>query len=471
MKSFPKALLTAVLFFTLATSALAAQTPATTTSPEILHPSLAQNSTTTPTSVGLSSCFDYYTFGSVSANVSSALPQVAQSASVGFVGTLTNQNNYPIIDATVYVKIFRSRLVNGNRTDANGPDVVAFYPAMEHVNLKANGSGPLSFTWQVPADAQPGDYQAATFVVTSDRFEMQGLVFTDDVVGNSTNFTVVGSDMGGLRFNKASAMINGQPYSYAAFPPTIPPGAKTVPISSDIMNSTASAFKGTVTWSLYYWDPVNQSHLLDTKTEDFKIHPNASTTVNYTVTDTAHSVYYVEGKLQTKDGGSISVIGMRFVRGDVNEPRFNFVAMDNGTAVACIHSSGTAPAPNGRVTLSVIENNWYSKLLARFGIGYLARTSYQGVIPGDLSAVTQKVTHSASSYLITADLYQGDTHIDSVSIPYSCTDLGVPCPNPILQALIALVSFLVLIGLIVFGVRVYKKKKMQKNLYQNTPTA
>jgi hypothetical protein len=421
----------------------------------------------TGASAGLSSCFDYYKFGSVTAAISASLSEVSQGALISFTGTLTNENNYPLTDATVYVKIFHSR--GAVRTDANGPDVVDFFAPVQHVNLKANESLPISFQWKVPTDIEPGNYSAATFVVTNNRFEMLGLVFTDDVVGNMENFQVVGEDIGALRFDKASAMVNGQMYHYAAFPVTIPAGVTNVPVSSDIVNTTKTPYQGTITWSAYYWDPVNQEHLIGTKTDAFSVGAKATSTVSYAVTDTAHSVYYVEGKINSKDGAASSVIGIRFVRRDVNEPRFNFVGVVNNTAVACVHSSGTGDAPNSKVTINVIENTWYSKLLAKVGIGVLASASYNGAISGNIAALTKTLSHPASSYLLSANLWQNGKQIDSVSIMYSCTDLGTKCPNSLISISIAVISVLVLLLLLILAVRAFQKKKIQNNSYQ-TPT-
>lgn len=464
------------LAFSLSGFAIAADTgtkfhPPSASSTDTSHPPSPKGPSEQSTeSLGLSSCFDYYRFGSVPAVISPSLTQVSQSATIGFLGTLTNENEYPITDATVYVKIFHSR--GSSRTDANGPDVVAFFPTIQHVNLKGKEKIPFTFTWKVPGDTEAGDYQAATYVVTNDRFEMMGLVFTDDVIGNTADFKVSGEAIGAIRFKKEGATINNIPYHYAAFPPIIPSGVKDVPVSSIVTNTTANPYNGTVTWSTYYWDPVNKSHLLDTKTEEIKIHPGATTTTSYVVTDTAHSVYYVEGTVHSKDGGVTSLVGMRFVRKDVSEPRFNFVGIVKGTAVACIHSTGTTAATDGKVTISVTDNDTLllSKLFALFGNGYLAKKSYEGSIPGSISAMTVPLSHTSSSYLVTADLYQAGKHIDSVSIAYTCKDLGVSCPSLLQQLLIPGGLFVLFIVLIVLAVWWYRRRKLPVMLIQTPHT-
>lgn len=430
--------------------------------PEPFHPGL--DTVSIPKPDGLSSCFDHYRFGSVPAVISTSLAQVSQGSTLSFSGTLTNENTYPITDATVHIKIFHIR---SHTKDVNGPDVVDFFPAKEHVTLKPSETIPLSFTWKVPADTEPGEYQAVTYVTSENRFELQGLSFTDDVVGNSTNFTIVGEKTGALRFTKDSVTVASKPFYFAAFPPRISEGVTEVPVTAEVSNTTALPMKGKITWSLYYWDALSESHLLDTKTEDLKVHPQASTTVEYLVKDTAHTVYFLKGDI-VSSGGTHSLIGVRFVRSDVQEPRFNFVTIDGATAVACIHSTGNAPAKDGAVTLSVTSNVWYAPFLRVLHLGTLASASYQGDIPGDIYALTAPIKSSASGYVIHATLSQKGKTIDSFTETYSCTDLGKPCPNIIVTTLYQVFP-LILVLLLIVGFLFWKRRHRTTTLPTNLP--
>lgn len=399
---------------------------------------------------GLSSCFDFYRFGSVQANVSPSLATIAPSATVAFSGTITNQNPYPITDAVVYVKIFRSRGVEKN---ANGNDVVAFFPVKTPVNLKAHETMPLTITWNVPADAEPGNYQLATDVVSSDRFELSGLVFTDDVVGSVANFSVQGDEKGAVRFDKDSVKIGDRPFSFAAYPPLIPQGAGMVPVYAQVKNSTNAPFMGTITWNIYYWDNVGK-HLLDTQKQEVKVHPISSADVGVTVTDTHHSVYYVVGTFAT-DKGSESIADIRFVRTGVTEPRFSFVAVDQGTAVACMHSTNSSEVTNGHVDITVVGNSWWQKLLGLVGLGKVAYAAYDGPIPSEIYALAVPLKHTTSPYSITANLSQNGKHVDTVTLNYSCADIGPSCKEidgvTIAMLVIALVA-------IISGLLVVKKR-------------
>ena len=416
-----------------------------------------------PQPAGLSSCFDYYQFGSVPAVLSPSLTKVSQSSTIGFTGTLTNQNTYPISDVTVIAKVFHDRTL----IDANGPDVVDEFPIATDVNLAAKQSVPITATWKVPKDADVGNYQIATYVVSSERFELSGLIFTDDVTGNSADFQVIGNEVGTTRFVKNTAMMVGHDFGFAAFPPIIPASTTSFPVTIDVGNTSSSSYSGSIAWSLYYWDNQLPSHLLNQSTESIQVSAHATTTATYTVTDTAHSTYYLQGILTTPSG-SKSIVGIRFTRASVNEPRINFVTLDGNAAVACVHSAGTGPALNSQIKLSVTKDTWYSSLLQIIGLGSVASASYSGSIPGNIYALTAPLSQVNGSYVVHASLYQNGNQIDSVNESYSCTDLGVPCTNDtwseVIGAIVVLLLIIIVIAIIVFVRRRSRDKNVVTSL-------
>ena len=72
--------------------------------------------------------------------------------------------------------------------DANGPDVVDQFYAAEGLTVPANGELPISIQWNIPSYAVSGEYKVATFFTVSRKFNLLGLPFTDDVVGNTASF-------------------------------------------------------------------------------------------------------------------------------------------------------------------------------------------------------------------------------------------------------------------------------------------
>ncbi len=106
-----------------------------------------------------------------------------------FSGILTNNNPYPVVEGELSVKIFKN---TGGEKNPNGPDVVDQFIAMDHITFPAKGSVPVTFSWHVPAYATTGEYRIVTYITSDKKFNLLGLSFTDDIVGNSFDFHVNG---------------------------------------------------------------------------------------------------------------------------------------------------------------------------------------------------------------------------------------------------------------------------------------
>jgi len=74
--------------------------------------------------------------------------------------------------------------------NTGGQDEVDSYVVKENISIKANSSTPITFDWQIPAYALSGEYQASTYFIVDDSFNMSGLSFTTDIVGGVAKFAV-----------------------------------------------------------------------------------------------------------------------------------------------------------------------------------------------------------------------------------------------------------------------------------------
>lgn len=400
------------------------------------------------TDTNLDSCFLYYTFGSTPVVLTAELASVSIGVPFAVSGSVTNQNKYPIVDATVYVKVMRQRSVE---KDVNGPDIVDFFPVLEHVNLKAGETLPLQFTWNVPADAAPGQYRMAAYVTQKDRFNFLGLSFTDDVTGGFYQFKVIGDSAGPTRFDKGTATINDHPYYFAAFPQTLPPDLKETAIKIDVENTGVQNYSGEVHWKLYYWDGIREDHLIDQKTERVEVGAGTKASVSYALTDTSHSVYYLVGELKTP-AGSKSIVGIRFARRGIDTPRINslnvteYPTTAESKAFACFHDAGLGEAAGTRVDVWMKEPLFFGLI----GIP-LSHQVYEGVAPSQIVALTMPVAKAGlTSFDLVAKVSQNGKTIDKITIPYRCNQLGGACQAPSLMAIgIYGVTALLLIGIVV----------------------
>lgn len=419
------------------------------------------------------SCFDYYSFGSVQANLTTSVASAVSGTPIVFTGTLENNNPYPIVDGALYVKVFKSR---GSSNDGNGPDVVDQFLVKGDIVIPANGSVPVTFQWRVPAYAQSGDYQLATFFTASRKFNLLGLTFTDDVVGNTVPFRVVGEQTGSVRFDKAGVTINAEPYLFAAFPPRIDASAPAV-VNATIRNTTGSSQTATVSWVVYQWDAQLRENAVQEETRQVTVPAGGSAPISITVRDTKYPVYLVVGTLKWQDAQS--VIGARFVRDGIDRTRINFpgvmsfplMAGQETTLFSCLHNSGSASlVPDGRLVLTLSDS--LGNLIHEY--------TYEGGVTGAMMGVAEAFTprKSYDYFVLDARLYRGEEFIDEAHLVYDCQEINpslcVPesAPNFLDSIIGSARNIAVILGLVVVLILVlaiYRRMSRRPNTTQLPP--
>ena len=424
-----------MVFALLASTALLAASPFAWAQEEAKEPGSVVAETSAPfepPSAELESCFEYYRFGSVPVVLTSDTLQLAQGAQLQVKGTITNENPYPVDNVTVYGKIFYKK--NFDKTSF-GPDVIDWFVIADNINLKAGETQSVSYTWHIPGDLQPGNYQLASFVASHDRFNLTGLSFSNDVVGNLFNFSVVGEDRGAVRFNNTQTVLNGNGYHAAIFPARSDVPETGVPVVGTIENTTSEAFTGTVRWNIYAWDGINESHRIDTSEMPITLGAGERTTVSYTVTDDARSVYYILGELLPEtEGDAKSLLTVRYINpseGYNDESRLAFIGASSYPAVAnetkifaCFHSAGTKPSEDVRVEVSAQPLDFISRIFTGKEIGSV---TYEGTAPGRVSAISIPMMKDSSDFSVTARLYQKDQLVDEVTVVYACEMFNDSC--------------------------------------------
>jgi hypothetical protein len=415
---------------------------------------VAGNFLTEEESSKIVSCFDYYSFGSVTVDLMSQASTAVAGMDMKFDGIISNTNNYPIVDGNVYVKIFKSR---GEEKDANGPDVVDQFIVEQNISIPAQGSVPFSVDWKVPASAVKGDYQVATFFVTDKKFNLSGLSFTDDVVGNTFNFTVDGTETG-VFFDKSSVLVNEEPYFFAAYPPRIS-SDNNAAISVSVQNTTTESQNTQIVWSIYKWDAINPDNLIKTVNTDATIEPSSEKIFNIEISDKEYPVYYVVGELKNRDGKSF--VGIRYVRDGVDLVRLNFPSItkfplvrgEENTIFTCLHNSGTSPV--------VRDNKMIMELKDDKG-NIVESYTYEGPVTGDMMAVKKdfKSLKSLNVFSLHTQLWTNGVLVDESVINYDCKliDSG-QCPsNSIIKILTSLIGGVVLIFLLIFILKKIRNK-------------
>ena len=399
-------------------------------------------------------CFDYYSFGSVQVDVTASVQSAVSGTPVSFVGKLKNANPYPVVGGSVYVKIFKER--GDGSKDANGPDVVDQFYALENISIPANSEKPIEITWNVPSYAVSGSYKLATFFTVSRKFNLLGLPFTDDVVGNTAGFRVMGEQKASVAFKKDSVTVDGNQYYFAAFPPRAD-AAKPVTVEATLTNTGKESVTIPLTWTLYHWAQNDQANYLDRRVDEVTIPPGGEKKVSFIVNDAQHPVYLLEGVARWKDTSSI--INVRFVREGKDQLRINYPALmsypltkgQETTLFSCLHNAGeSASVPNGRLELSLLDEN--NRPIHSY--------TYTGDVTGAMMGVAQKFTPKKTygTFTLDAKLYQGDALVDQSFVTYDRQELDPALcpenPNTIVVVGGALGALVALAGLAYVAMRV-----------------
>ncbi len=374
---------------------------------------------------GTVNCFDYYHFGSVQADMEGSGGGTVSGAPMHFRGNIKNDNTYPIVEGALYAKVFRKQ-TDDSLIHQNGHNLVDQFFVKDNISIPTKGKVPVEFDWKVPSYAISGEYQIAFFFTSAKKFNLLGLSFTDDVVGNIDSFKISGEQKAGISFNKNTVKIQNNEYRFAAFPPRNDKD-KDIPVTAELVNGTNQPQIVRVTWKLYGWDAQTEENLLNTKEEDVILNAKETKTVSYTDTGREHTVHLLVAEAKYQDAKSI--LDIRYVRDGVDRTRLNFPAVTaypleqdkENTIFSCVHNSGTATVQNSKLILDLKDQN--DNLIHSY--------TYTGAVSGAMMAVkdTFKPSKTYKNFSLEAKLYQDDKLVDQATMKYECDKIGTDCPR------------------------------------------
>ncbi len=369
---------------------------------------------------GLTQCFDYYKFGSVQVDVAPVNRDALAGTDLTFSGSVHNQNNYPIVDGAVYVKIFR-RDPKGN-TQANGWELVDQFFAKKGLNIDGKKSLPVSFDWKAPAYLVGGDYKVATFFVTQDRFNLSGLSFTDDIIGTSIPFRITSEQTKSVSFDRNAVKVGEKKHLFASF--TAKMGkSEPVKITFDLANTFATQKVSQLTYTLYSWDGLRADQIIDTKKETVIIPANGRKTLSYTVTDAKSPVYLLV--VESKSDDAKSIIDVRFARQGIEKARLNFPALATyplvkgaeATMFSCFHNAGLGEVvPNGKVVMTLKDSSGF----------VIDKYTYTGEITGAVMGIKKSFVpkKNFNNVTLTTELFVDDKLVETSHTKYKCEELN-----------------------------------------------
>lgn len=364
---------------------------------------------------GTVDCFDYYHFQSVQVSAATDKKTYGAGEEIKFKGNVTNENNYPVVDGYVFVRLGPVNIAYRSE----GHNIADEFFAVEKIVLDGKTAKPLEFKWHIPKGALSGEYIANYFFSVGKRFNLGGLPFSNEVIIGSTKFKVTNAESGGLLFDRKATKVNGNRYIHIGDWPVINPGAKVV-IEQPLKNTGKREQEANITYELYYWDGLRAEDLIDSRTEKVILVPGFSQTLRYEIPNMDTSVYYL--KIMANSGDSRSIVNIR-IASDQARPRINYPAItkfpvasgDKFSVFSCFHNTSNVNA-EGKVTV-VLKDRAGNRV---------GEASYNGVIPPDMLAVAGDIVAAKSyDYLaLRAEISNAAGEIiDSYDTVYDCNDL------------------------------------------------
>lgn len=380
--------------------------------PQMLQEQIPENSFQ-----GLSDCFQDYKFGSVSVNVVGDKLSYTAGDIVKVEANIKNNNPYPVINGAVYIKIMRKEKDFGT----NGHNVISQYFPLNNINIAAMGSATSSFDFTLPKDIPNGEYKIATYFITNEKFNLLGLSFTDDIIGNSFDFNVNNSskEQGLVYLSKNNVKVNDTDFYFAKPAPKFSDEKDKV-ISFYVVNDTDQNADKTINYSVRNWD-IN-GPLIYKNSIQVKVKAKSKTKVTINVPYTKDQIVsYVVVSIENNDKAKAdSFLNIRYVNENLNWERINFPSVmkfpikenDNTKIFSCFHSVTRDLVNGGELDISLIDNNTGDTIISK---------KYTGGIPGAMSGFEAPFISTKNYYDVTlnATLKTPNTN-ESISLIYSC---------------------------------------------------
>ena len=392
---------------------VSAQTVSSVPGKDLKLDNTTQNSILEPTD-----CFSpgLYQFQSVQVSVGPEKDAYSVGENINFVGNIINQNEYPVVDGTVFVRISKD---NKNYIK-EGYNVVDEVVATSSFSIDASSSLPIKFSWLVPKNLGAGDYRADYFFSVGNKFNLGGLPFTNEIVVGSAEFKIIGTQNTEFMLDRVGTKVNGIKYNHIGGWPFVGKDSE-IKITQPIKNLTSKEIMVTVNYDLYFWDSLNPKDKLDSKTETVIVPANSSKDLIYTIPESEQSVYYL--RIKATVGDASSIVNIR-TTSDIERARINYPAIttfpllkgESTNLFSCFHTV-YGIASSSKLILTLTDKDGSN----------VAKGEYNGSFGEDMSAALMKFTSNKDYYFLNlkAELFDDNGKIvDSYQTKYDCATLN-----------------------------------------------
>jgi hypothetical protein len=421
----------------------------------------------------ITDCFDTYKFGveGISITAGTDINEYKASDLVEISGNIVNNNPYPIVDITVRARVLRAH-PNPVIKRALYTTVDEFV-VLEDMTLNPNQEYPLQYYYNISNNAPTGDYIIQYYVYNQNRFNLNGLSFTEDITANVTEFSVEGKAEH-IYLDKTNITVDGQINDTRAFITNHEKG-KDIPIRLPLINPTGESQEMEISYKLYKWDEILESNFIEEKIQQLTIGANSKIDLEYLVKNNDYPVYYVvitaipAGQRDTDLNKKKTMAHIRYSVEDTNRPRVNWVGLDKNPfeggdvqLLTCVHNT-VFQTDEGPVKVQSIARDEKGRELSKI--------EYEGIMPSAISGIKNKLNTDKKFNLVSIEtnLYNASNElIDNIITEYKCDEISPELclvesksTNILNRRNILIISLIILS--IIGGIIGYKRYKKLKN--------
>ena len=300
----------------------------------------------------LESCFAYYDYGKIHANLAAEKNSYTQGEIVKIQGTIVNSNKFPLVGVVLYAHLKRE-----NKTatfSQNGHYLVDRLTLTDNLNFLPGETKAVNVKFPIPPNYSNGQYQLHYFLFSKYGFHYGGRPFLEEDTAGYSNFEIINTQEPNIYFDINSLKINNTPHNIREQISEY----NQEPLTFDVPLTNKTATDTVVSISIYSFEDTFETNKIDS--EEKKISAGSSN-IKYTFIPKDPGAYVI---LFQTNSPIRSLLKYRFaVKGNqADELRMNDLGITNfppnknkDRAYVCFHSPTPNNTPETKVTLFLLD--------------------------------------------------------------------------------------------------------------------
>lgn len=303
----------------------------------------------------LESCFVYYDYGKVKANLATEKNSYSPGETAKVQGTVVNGNNFPLVGVVLYAQL---RRINDSGDFAqNGHFLVDRLTLLENLSFLPQETKSINYKFPISLLFPNGEYQLQYFIFSKNGFHYSGRPFLEEDNAGVSNFTIGEGGGAEVYFDPGSLTAAGEAHKIREFITEFPDQPMTLSVGIADSRENNSAIAAEI--KIYSFDDSTESNLV--RREEVLLRPfnNFLAQTTFTPPHAGAYIFLVQMETPLK-----SIFKYRFaVSGEISDKLqmndlnvSNFPPAKGDRAYVCFHSPSNSYAPETRVELSILDS-------------------------------------------------------------------------------------------------------------------